>query len=151
MGPPLPSLTLHSDSLRNVDRVILRPGKANIPYIPSWRNRNLQAPASGVLWPTPPPSQRWGKKSCVHPLLLQELGSFPSSALPLECPGLHASAPGPACSLPLSFSHTLLLVVFQYAALNAFLPTQMLLQAGGTQSDSAELSPVHLSCTVPSV
>ncbi|KFP47748.1 Cyclic AMP-responsive element-binding protein 3-like 1, partial [Cathartes aura] len=40
-----------------------------------------------------------------------------------------------------------LLLVFQYAAFNAFLPTLMLFQAGGTQSDSAELSPVHLSYT----
>ncbi|NXJ13661.1 CR3L1 protein, partial [Odontophorus gujanensis] len=41
-----------------------------------------------------------------------------------------------------------LLLLFQYAAFDALLPTQMLLQPGGWgQSDSAELSPVHLSYT----
>lgn len=64
-------------------------------------------------------------------MLLWELGSFLSSALTLEFIGIHVSTLGPASCRPVSLIHTLFLLVFQYAAFNAFLPTQMLFQAGG--------------------
>lgn len=125
-----PSLTLCSGSPSNVDRVILCTGKANIP---SCRNRNLHGPASGVLWPTPSSVLEVGKELHALPAPL-------GTGSPTEIfTGIHASALGSVCSLPLSCVP--LLLVFQYAAFNVLLPTQMLLQSGGWgQSDSAELS-----------
>lgn len=137
-----PSLTLCSGSPSNVDRVILCSGKANIP---SCRNRNLHSPASGVLWPTPSSVLQVGKELHSPPPAL-------GTGSPTEIfTGIHASALGSVCCLPLSCVHTLYSWYFNVLLSTLFCPPRCFYSQAGGGSLTRLSSPVHLSYTVLSV